>query len=62
MERRVAIPHLTVGLVSKVHIFINAGCGETTEMEFWYWFLNFGSNQINEKVWGPPPQIGCKSQ
>ena len=47
-ERRVAIPHLTgvtVDLVSKANILINAGCGETTEMEFWYWFLNFGSNQ-----------------
>ena len=64
-ERRVAIPPLTgviVDLVFKVNVLINSGCGETTEMEFWHWFLNFGSNEINEKVWGPPHQIGCKSQ
>ena len=44
-----AIPGLTgvtVDLVFKVlNVLINSGCGETTEMEFWHWFLNVGSNQ-----------------
>ena len=47
-ERRVAIPRLTgvtVDLVFKVNVLIISGCGEITEMEFWHWFLNFGSNQ-----------------
>ena len=43
-----AIPRLTgviVDLVFKVNVLINSGCGETTEMAFWHWFPNIGSNQ-----------------